>query len=676
MKKKLVLVTLEEEAKKRYLQGIKDFFQDYIDIEAYSAKEKIDGLSDCDVLLVSHSSALKNVRHHLTRKIEIIYLVRTFSRDNLDKLYKIPPGTKAMLVDYSYKTCLDIISLLYEIGIKEIDFTPVYLGMNKDDLVDLDLAVTPGLLSYVPEGTKNIIDIGWTVVDISTMMEIALKLNVYDEIIEERLLKYSNKTTSVSRGLLYTLRRSLEVKNQREIVLDIIDDGVMVINDGNKITLCNKNILKILRLNEKQLKNKKIDDSSLYESLKKRLIDEEHLENVLIHVSEINRSIIMTKRPIMMQDNLIGHIIIIKDVTKIQDLENNLRKQLNEKGHFAKYKFENISGTSPQLLQCIEKAKKIAQIDATVLITGESGTGKELFAQSIYNASARRHMPFIAINCAALPSTLLESELFGYEEGAFTNAKKGGKKGLLELAHKGVIFLDEIGDVSMSVQVKLLRFLQEKQVMRIGGSYVIPLDVRVIAATNQDLLGLVEKGEFREDLYYRINVVPLRLPSLRERKSDIPMLIKDIFIQSGVPNKIMTDELRNILVKHKWKGNVRELQNCIQYMAYMGEDLLTIQDLPPDFHNTVDNEYSAAEVHVEEDLLQEELKTAREIMKCLKQKSGGRRYLHKVIKQRGMKISEYEIRKNMDILYNQGYLDYGKGRSGACLTEKGKKAEF
>ncbi len=201
--------------------------------------------------------------------------------------------------------------------------------------------------------------------------------------------------------------------------------------------------------------------------------------------------------------------------------------------------------------------KKISKSDYTVLITGESGTGKELMAQSIHNESLRSKQPFIAINCAAMPENLLESELFGYEEGAFTGALKGGKKGLFEQAHNGTIFLDEIGDMPIYLQTKLLRVLQENQVMRVGGESVIDIDVRVVAATNKNLLEMIRQEKFRADLYYRINVLPINIPSLRERKEDISMML-NYFMKK---KRHISDEAKEILNKYSWPGNIRELKN-------------------------------------------------------------------------------------------------------------------
>lgn len=251
---------------------------------------------------------------------------------------------------------------------------------------------------------------------------------------------------------------------------------------------------------------------------------------------------------------------------------------------------DNIIGESNAINNTKKEAFIASKSTSTVLITGESGTGKELFARAIHNHSDRSENPFIALNCAAIPDNLLESELFGYEEGAFTGAKKGGKLGKFELAHKGTMFLDEIGDMSLHLQAKLLRVLQEKELNKIGSKSNILIDVRIIAATNKNLEKMVTNGTFREDLYYRLNVIPIKLPSLRERKEDIPLLAKFMMKEySRKLNKDVVDIDRsviNLMVDYKWPGNIRELQNIIEYSVNMSSlSVITLDIIPNKIKN-------------------------------------------------------------------------------------------
>lgn len=273
--------------------------------------------------------------------------------------------------------------------------------------------------------------------------------------------------------------------------------------------------------------------------------------------------------------------LIIKDAIEKRDLQKEnilLKRQIELKSGFS-----NFIGKSLPMQQIFTLIRQVADTVSTVLITGESGTGKELVAQSIHFSSTRKKGPFITINCGAIPETLLESELFGYMKGAFTGAT-ANKQGLFEAAHGGTLFLDEISTTSQSLQVKLLRVLQEREFMRVGGTSTIHIDTRIIAATNKDLSLEVSKGAFREDLYYRLNVIPLRLPPLRERRDDIPLLI-DHFLKkyavSGKEPKKISPEALELCVNYQWPGNVRELENFIERIAILSQqDSIYIADLP------------------------------------------------------------------------------------------------
>ncbi|MCM3117349.1 sigma 54-interacting transcriptional regulator [Neobacillus sp. MER 74] len=256
--------------------------------------------------------------------------------------------------------------------------------------------------------------------------------------------------------------------------------------------------------------------------------------------------------------------------TKIQGLVEELKyyKTKAEKELTSKYRFNHLIGNSAAFTATKKLAERISESNSSVLLIGESGTGKELFAHAIHNSSMRASLPFIAINCASIPEHLLESELFGYEDGAFTGAKKGGKKGKFEIANNGTLFLDEIGDMPLSMQSKLLRVLQEKEVQRVGGQKSIVVDVRIIAATHRDLEKLVEEGTFRQDLYYRLNVIKIDIPPLRERKEDIPLISQSLlkklegkFYRKGIE---LSDSVKDRLMQHSWPGNIRELENVLE----------------------------------------------------------------------------------------------------------------
>ena len=265
--------------------------------------------------------------------------------------------------------------------------------------------------------------------------------------------------------------------------------------------------------------------------------------------------------PVLRQDACVGAFAILQRYHDMEVRQDELRKQLLHKGHYAKYDFDDIVGNSPAILHAKEILRRMAASESPVLLIGETGTGKELFAHALHQASRRKKEPFVAINVAAFPENLLESELFGYEEGAFTGAKKGGRPGLLETAHKGTLFLDEVEGMSPMLQVKLLRVLQERELMRVGGSRVISIDVRIVAATNESLEQKVDEGSFRRDLYYRLNTLPIMIPPLCQRDDDLFLLIDRFNEELG--------------------GNIRELRNVVEYFIYTGHGQITMEDLPP-----------------------------------------------------------------------------------------------
>lgn len=307
---------------------------------------------------------------------------------------------------------------------------------------------------------------------------------------------------------------------------------------------------------------------------------------------------VLTFKVIKFRDKVIGTLILMQEEKEIERVKNT--------GAF--YNFDDIIGESAAIKNVITNCKIISNSPSTVLIQGESGTGKEILAQAIHNYSHRRNNNFVAINCGAIPENIIESELFGYEDGTFTGGKKGGKKGKFELAHEGTLFLDEIGEMPIDMQVKLLRVLQEGRITRLGGDKEIPVDVRVIAATNRDLKEEIKKGKFREDLYYRLCVIPVVLPPLRERRGDVTRLIqfflrvKALKIDKSVPT--LDEGLYESLIHYNWPGNIRELENCIENIVNLGGkisfDLFSKDQTATDVDDAGDDELQISTCNLEE----------------------------------------------------------------------------
>lgn len=387
---------------------------------------------------------------------------------------------------------------------------------------------------------------------------------------------YSNESLRMALRKAYEIglstRRERERAESLQTILDFAYGGIIVADSQGVITLFNPAAERILGIPAKKVLGRRASEA----------IENSKLEEVLNtatpqlnQVQDIGDVRIITNRvPIIDGSEVVGVVATFQDVNYIQNATEELRRAQYRKGFTARATFEDICHGPSSLADVIEKAKLFARSDLSVLITGESGVGKELFAQSIHNASNRSRGPFVAINCAALSESLLESELFGYEEGSFTGARRGGKEGLFELAHRGTIFLDEIGEISPGIQARLLRVIQEKEIIRVGGTRVIPVDVRIIASTNRDLWEMVQTKKFRDDLYYRLNVLSLEIPPLRERPEDIPVLIKHILSRRREANKKLLTPARlaalgEAFTQHEWPGNVRELENALDRLVVL-----------------------------------------------------------------------------------------------------------
>ncbi|MCR4419801.1 MAG: sigma 54-interacting transcriptional regulator [Clostridia bacterium] len=370
-----------------------------------------------------------------------------------------------------------------------------------------------------------------------------------------------------AKELIMVRRREMARAELFQTILDSASEGILAVDQQGRVSLCNPVAAQLLGLDPREVLGQPVAEvAATNPSLAQVYGDASAVNGELCRFGDL--SIVVNRVPMTLGEENIGLVLTLQDVTRIIQLEAKIRRELYHKGLVTRFNFRDIIGRSEALKEAVEKAKRYALTDSTVLLYGETGTGKELFAQSIHAHSRRKNGPFVAVNCAALPENLLESELFGYEEGAFTGARKGGKPGLFELAHTGTIFLDEIGEMPSPLQARLLRVLQEKEVMRLGGSRVIPVNVRVIAATNKNLRQAVQDGAFRADLFFRLNILSLKIPSLRERKEDIPLLVEHFIRRYSQEHRLLVRRPEEILIKrlesYEWPGNVRELENFIE----------------------------------------------------------------------------------------------------------------
>lgn len=361
-----------------------------------------------------------------------------------------------------------------------------------------------------------------------------------------------------------------EIQGTLEAVFNSTQDAISVVNQHGIHVMINPAYTRITGLTESDVIGKDftvdlVEGKSVHQQV---LQEKKAVDSVVLRSGHQKKEVIASAAPLIVNGELRGSVAVIHDISEIRQLSYELdqAKQIIRTLE-AKYTFEDIKGNNIKLNEAISKAEIAALTPATVILRGESGTGKELFAHAIHNASNRKNAQFVRVNCAAISQSLLESELFGYDEGAFTGAMKGGKVGLFERADGGTIFLDEIGEINLNTQAKLLRVLQEKEIVRVGGTKSIPVDVRVISATNLDLEKAVDEGVFRKDLYYRLNVIPIRIPPLRDRKDDLGKIIEHLIRKYNQEygrnvTSISSDALLQIS-KYNWPGNIRELENYI-----------------------------------------------------------------------------------------------------------------
>lgn len=381
---------------------------------------------------------------------------------------------------------------------------------------------------------------------------------------------------SVFKDITEVMNLAEEITNLKEIqtmlqaIIQSSDEAISVVDENGKGLLINPAYSRITGLSEEEIIGKPATtDISEGESVHMKVLQTRRaVRGVAMRVGPNKKEVVVNVAPVIVDGIIKGSVGVIHDVSEIESLNRELhRARQIIRTLEAKYSFDDIIGRSEEMTIAIEQARLGAKTPATVLLRGESGTGKELFAHAIHNGSDRRYNKFIRVNCAALSESLLESELFGYEEGAFSGAKRGGKRGLFEEANNGSIFLDEIGELTANTQAKLLRVLQEKEITRVGGTKSIPINVRVIAATNVNLEKGIASGTFREDLYYRLNRMPIHIPSLRKRKEDIPLLctrlIQKINQEYGRNVESISESAMKKLMEYDWPGNVRELENIL-----------------------------------------------------------------------------------------------------------------
>ena len=415
------------------------------------------------------------------------------------------------------------------------------------------------------------------------------------------------------------LGRKIEKERAQEFkaLVDSSLEGIISINQDRVIKVFNPTAERLLNRSAKEMLGQKINLVLTFVDVEKCLLEGQQSIGQVTQLGAIWISLNIA--PIVVDQLIIGAIITFQDVTRIQEMEARIRNEVIARRFVAKYQFTDILGISSQIVETKRIAQEMSLIDATVLISGESGTGKELFAQSIHNESRRKNGPFVAVNCAALPQNLLESELFGYVEGAFTGATKKGKPGLFEMAHRGTVFLDEISEMDKYGQSRLLRVLQEKQIMRLGDDKYIPVDMRIIAATNKNLMELIKEGHFRQDLFYRLKVLTMNLPPLRNRHSDVKYLAHhflEYYKRKHLKQLEITSTGYDYLAEYDWPGNVRELRFFIERLVVIANERVITEDVIRKYWEDREDESDPTNTTYDTSLLSEENRITSALAQC------------------------------------------------------------
>lgn len=606
---------LEETAKKIYTRHFerRDIHMDIRVIKAEEIEEKLWNETYDLIIGRGHTAAVLLKREPYVPVLEIPITGYDVCRSLLLAKEKFGPEKTAVIVSSSYNHDEQLLGLLaqMDVTVREVsDFNRV--GEAVREAVEQGYRIVIGGYSVTSAASKQ----GVNAITIETG--------------EEAIIQIMHEAVR----MIDTICQEREQRNTYETITQSSKEGIIYVDSRGEVRLANKKILQMILTEHASVHGRKLE--AVYPFFAKRYKEVIGSGNPLYNeLQDVEKKTLSVDYvPVLVGQKTVGVVITCQTVKKIQQIESQIRKKLSEKGLVANYTFADAIRKSELMEKTVAIAGKYAQVDSNILIVGETGTGKEVIAQSIHNASGRRNGPFVAVNCAALPENLLESELFGYVDGAFTGSRRGGKMGFFEQAHRGTLFLDEISEIPINFQGKLLRVLQERQVRRIGDDKVIDVDVRIIAATNKNLWQMVLEKEFRQDLLYRVDVLEICIPPLRERKEDIMPLfygfLKEYNNRFGKDIAGCTKRAGELLIHYPYKGNIRELRNIAERVAVMCEEkeiddhLMETALYPEDVFSSRSGFYGRMRPEKEETLEERETSERERIAEAL-MKTGGRK---------------------------------------------------
>lgn len=674
-KRELAIVTLKKDAGEIYANQINYFLGDSIKINLYSFEEGGFTFFEEKLILLSVNLKYEEILKMCNSDTQIIIPNLTFEKSSFEKICKINKNETVFVYNLSKSMALETIAIIYRLGVDIPNLIPCYPEMKK--IPENSIVLTPGEKLNIEAKNCKIIDLEYRIIDLSSIADIAMKLNLESLIQEDLVKKFMDKIVPISYITEKLLVTQTKLENQFDFLLSAIDDGIIGVSNEGIVQFYSHVAREILSINGNEMIGKYIGEYVKSLDFDQIIKKEVPYFQKLIKVNNIDINMEVKYTHISVFN---GFIIKVSKFHQAEKKQAKLRAQLMSSGNVSKYNFDDIIGCSDSIKNTKKIAYKMAQSDSSILIIGESGTGKELFAQSIHSASRRSQGPFVAVNCSTFQEGLLQSELFGYDEGAFTGARKGGKIGLFELANKGTIFLDEIGEMDLNSQATLLRVIQEKQIRRVGSDKIIDVDIRIIAATNRDLKKLVCENKFRKDLFYRLNVLPLKIAPLRNRNEDV-FLIFESFKKNLDVKFSLSDELVEVFKTYSWEGNIRELRNLVEYCSYLDKSIIEVYDLPEYMLESIKHKDYCLELSNKNDIknisnLKRDLRDYIFVLEkinnayVLKQRIG-RRKIYEYALEEKIFLTEQQIRSILIELQEFGFVKILSGRGGSVITEKG-----
>lgn len=674
-KRELAIVTLKKDAGEIYANQINYFLGDSIKINLYSFEEGGFTFFEEKLILLSVNLKYEEILKMCNSDAQIIIPNLTFEKSSFEKICKINKNETIFVYNLSKSMALETIAIIYRLGVDIPNLIPCYPEMKK--IPENSIVLTPGEKLNIEAKNCKIIDLEYRIIDLSSIADIAMKLNLESLIQEDLVKKFMDKIVPISYITEKLLVTQTKLENQFDFLLSAIDDGIIGVSNEGIVQFYSHVAREILSINGNEMIGKYIGEYVKSLDFDQIIKKEVPYFQKLIKVNNIDINMEVKYTHISVFN---GFIIKVSKFHQAEKKQAKLRAQLMSSGNVSKYNFDDIIGCSDSIKNTKKIAYKMAQSDSSILIIGESGTGKELFAQSIHSASRRSQGPFVAVNCSTFQEGLLQSELFGYDEGAFTGARKGGKIGLFELANKGTIFLDEIGEMDLNSQATLLRVIQEKQIRRVGSDKIIDVDIRIIAATNRDLKKLVCENKFRKDLFYRLNVLPLKIAPLRNRNEDV-FLIFESFKKNLDVKFSLSDELVEVFKTYSWEGNIRELRNLVEYCSYLDKSIIEVYDLPEYMLESIKHKDYCLELSNKKDIknisnLKRDLRDYIFVLEkinnayVLKQRIG-RRKIYEYALEEKIFLTEQQIRSILIELQEFGFVKILSGRGGSVITEKG-----